>query len=199
MKRRKLQKTLGVCANGDPVNVQIYKQLKTMGYHAFLISEALRRTNNDPSASIQLMSNPNFESEVLISMVNKIATQPTTSTQNSLNTAITTAVANLSETAAASLPGGSSSIAEVINAAANNGALGAAINEVKAVLNQSFSEDRLLASTTPSASEEEIQKSKKAYDTLAKDIHSEAEYIDLSLMPESTYLDQYKTLLSSLG
>lgn len=202
LKRRKLQKKLGKCANGQVVNVQLYQQLKGMGYSPFLISEALRRCDNDANAAIQLMGDETFESQVLSGVINKMATnEPSTSSSSSQNPELSSAIANITELAA-SLPGGAAALggdlAGAMTALATNpDAISSAINSIKTALNSTLSEEALL-SLTPTPSEEEVQKSRKAYNTLAKDIHSEAEYIDLEMRPENTYLAQYKALLESL-
>lgn len=205
MKRRKLQKKLGKCANGDPVNAQLYRELKTMGYSAYLIPEALRQSNNDVNAAVILMSDKEFETNVLTKAINKITNRASTSTDdNSMSSLLAAAVANITELAA-SLPSGlesnaaDGSLASAMTILLSNPeAMAMAVNMIKGALNESLSDDALASGLSPTISEDDIQKSKKAYDTLAKDLHSEEEYIDLALEPENAYLAQYKALLSSL-
>jgi hypothetical protein len=210
LKRRKLQKKLGLCNNGDSVSIPLYRQLKEMGYSSYLISEALKRTNNDTVQSLTLMGNSTFEAEVMANMVNEMTQQQPSTSTDPTNT--TTTIAQLAAAVAANIQQpinleglslNEEAIAQAIKQMtenpqdANNGAL---FRELQTLLNQSFSEEQLLASIrTPTASQEDILKSKKAYDSLVDDIQEDSEYIDLSLEPENNYVQQYKTLLSSLG
>jgi len=183
----------------------LYRELKNIGYSAYLVPEALRQSNNDVNAAVILMSNKEFETNVLTNAINKITNRASTSTENSMSSSLAAAVANITELAA-SLPSGvveSNSAGVSLESAmtalsSNPEAMAMAVNVIKGALNESLSDEALAAGLSPTISVDDIEKSKKAYDTLAKDLHSEEEYIDLALEPENAYLAQYKALLSSL-
>lgn len=142
-----------------------------MGYSPAFITEALRRSNNDVNIAIQLMTDDVFKTSVLSQAVTDIVSQPSSSAT----------AAAISEAAAGA------NVQDLVN----NPAI---VEAVRQALDKSFSDDSL----SQAQSREDIEKSEKAYKNLTKDMCSEAEYIDLTLAAESTYLDQYKALLAPI-
>jgi hypothetical protein len=198
--RRKLQKKLGKCEDGQPVNVQLFRQLKSMGYSPILIAASLKRTNNEVNGAIQLMTDEAFINSAISKAIKSLTNETQRRQAGGASTsaavdpdaaaaataaAVAAALANLQNPS----EGGSSSSASDTDAAS-------LLQSAKALLDKTFSEENLLAGSTQS--EEDFKMSQKAYDTLKKGTCSEAEYIDLSLSAEQEYLSLYKTRIDSM-
>jgi len=180
--RRKLQKKLGSCSNGVPVSIQLFHQLKQMGYSPTLIAESLKRSNNDLNTAIQLMADNEFSKKMVAEAITATAAEiPTTSSS----------VVGNSEIAAAL-----QSAAQLITSSSSQDINNEVLLAARAALDSFFSEEQLMASKI--RSDEELMKAQQAYDTLAKDTCSEAEYIDLNLSAEYEYLELYKSHLLSM-
>jgi hypothetical protein len=176
-KRRKLQKKLGVCNNGDPVNVQLWQNLKEMGFNAMIASAALKRTNNEINAALQLVNDMDFMTEV----VSKASRTHLPST--SQDTQPPSSASNASD------PPPSTSHSDSNPPPASS--------EFDMMATLAYLEQHLLTDSPSDehVSAEEAARSQKAYDVLSKDISAEADYIDLTLSAENAYISQYKELL----
>ncbi|CAG7828581.1 unnamed protein product [Allacma fusca] len=174
-KRRKLQKKLGECSNGDPVNIQLWRSIKEMGFNAMIAAAALKRTNNEINAALQLVNDIDFMTEVVSKASRKHLPSTTQDAQESSSTS--DAVPSTS----GSQSGGAPDIPNELDI------LTALAHLENSLLAESPSDEHL----TP----EDAARSQKAYDVLSKDISAEADYIDLTLSAENSYINQYKELL----
>lgn len=153
-------------------------QLKEMGYSPTLAKAALRRGNNDMNIAIQLLADNDFVSQERANLQHVQSSAPSTS-------AAANAVAALSSMAAATVAGVDTTIEA-------NGEL------LQSLADQLF-ESALQQDSLLNLNEAEIQRGQQAYESLKKDTCSEAEYIDLTLTAETNYLEQYKTLLTTIS
>jgi len=187
--RRKLQKQLGNCDNGQPVNARTFMQLKGMGFSPTLSITALRRSNNDVNTAIQLLGDDAFVQEARANIVLPTAADqgPSTSTAAS---ALSEAIASTLAAVQQANPEAQAEIARTASQLFQNPEL------LQQVADQLLTND--LLDEFSGMNETDREKSQKAYESLTKDTCSESEYIDLNLSAETDYMEKYKDLLAAL-
>ena len=147
-----------------------------MGFNPLIASNALKRTNNDVNAALQLVNDDEFISQVVSQCITNIpAPPPSGSTESSAQNE----TGGESSSSPNNVPGSSGF--------SNNSSLMHELTQMAHFLSEELSDDHL-----PTA---ETERSQKAYDALSKDMCSEADYIDLNLESENSYIRQYKGLL----
>ncbi|CAL8106533.1 unnamed protein product [Orchesella dallaii] len=172
--KRKLQKQLGNCDNGQPINTRLFLQMKEMGFSPTMVTFALRRANNDMNIAIQLLGDNDFLRQARENIV-------IPSTQDGPST---------SSAATAEAIAAASAVAEQVRPTASQ-------QELLQNLADQLFENNLLDEFSM-MNEAEKEKSQKAYESLSKDTCSESEYIDLTLSAEAEYLEHYKTLIITI-
>lgn len=154
--------------------MSLWRNLKEMGFNGVIALSALKRTNNDINAALQLVNDMDFITQVVSS--------------TDLPGAAPAASSSSSNVPPGSIGGNGQPSAAVPPSLIDDYELARTLAQLEDhLLAETLSEERLTS--------EEIERSQKAYDVLSKDVSSESDYIDLTLSAEKSYINRYKELL----
>lgn len=163
------------------VNVSLWRNMKEMGFNGVIALSALKRTNNDVNAALQLVNDMDFITQVVSSTDLPAASTNRSSSEDpgTSGTSSNDPSSNTGSSASSSAPQPS------------------VLGDYELARTLAQLEDHLLAETVSEErlTAEEIERSQKAYDVLSKDVTSESDYIDLTLSAEKSFINRYKELL----
>ncbi|CAC5368288.1 unnamed protein product [Mytilus coruscus] len=197
-RKKRIQKSLGLTANKDKVNVDSYEMLTNMGFGGGAAAEALRQTNNDVSQALEVLEkHPEFLSlpdpehkdititDEMLAQVYSLGFDP--------------------EMAREALKLHAGSIQKAIDELIRSGGIIATSSRSSS----EGSSDSSSADSSPEAGPSNINKNeekkrKKEEKEVLQDFMSdlpedEEDYLDLTLTEEEQFLKEYKSLVDSLG
>lgn len=220
--RRKLQKQLGNCDNGQPVRVTfmlcrftnhkcaLFKASAAVVYKTLVISQVntrvflqLKEMGFSPTLVQAALRRANNDMNVAIQLLGddrflqearaKIVLPPSSAESSGPSTSAAAAAA-LAERIAANLPATTTPSGSALGSVPQQTPINPEL--LQSIADQLFENN--LHDEFLGMDEADIAKSQKAYESLTKDTCSESEYLDLTLSAETQYLDQYKVLVASL-
>ncbi|XP_076088637.1 NEDD8 ultimate buster 1-like [Mytilus galloprovincialis] len=194
-RKKRIQKSLGLTANKDKVNVDSYEMLTNMGFGGGAAAEALRQANNDVGQALEVLEkHPEFLSlpdpehkdititDEMLAQVYSLGFDP--------------------EMAREALKLHAGSIQKAIDELIRSGG-------ILARSSSEGSSDGSSADSSPEAGPSNINKTeekkrkkeeKEALQDFMSDLpEDEEDYLDLTLTEEEQFLKEYKSLVDSLG
>lgn len=190
-RRKRLAKSLGKTARGDQVNVNNYEMLLRMGYPRGASAEALKQSNNDVSLALEVLQT---HPEILSLPDPEDRTMPDISDDAIAQIA---AMGFDPEMARRALYQSRADIEKAIEIIMGSGGILPPLPEFPSTSSGSSGS---ASSPSSDSSPEKMREEKEAIEKLVSDLPTEEEdYLDITLTDEAEFLQEYKSLLESMG